>query len=87
MWLFRTRLDKLQTQVKNSVLIRIHHLAILIFRAFLRLKWIGHHFWCPIFIRQLSYYVNEYAFRYNHRNDVEPKFLTFLSRVAYQLVD
>lgn len=30
----------------------------------------------------LQHYVNEYAFRYNHRNDVAPMFLTFLNRVG-----
>ncbi|MBW8011774.1 MAG: IS1595 family transposase [Chloroflexi bacterium] len=28
----------------------------------------------------LQTYLNEYAFRYNHRNDIRPMFLTFLSR-------
>jgi transposase-like protein len=30
----------------------------------------------------LQSYVNEYAFRYNHRNDVTPMFLTFLERAS-----
>lgn len=30
----------------------------------------------------LHQYVNEYAFRYSHRNDVTPMFQTFLNRVA-----
>ena len=30
--------------------------------------------------KYLQNYLNEYAFRYNHRNDVTPMFLTFLSR-------
>ncbi len=29
----------------------------------------------------LQYYLDEYAFRYNHRDDIKPMFLTFLSRV------
>lgn|SRR5574341_492462 len=29
----------------------------------------------------LQHYLDEYAFRYNHRDDVRPMFLTFLSRV------
>lgn len=32
--------------------------------------------------RYLQHYVNEYAFRYNHRNDETPMFLTFLRRVG-----
>lgn len=31
--------------------------------------------------KYLQNYVNEYAFRYNHRNDVIPMFFSFLSRV------
>jgi len=31
--------------------------------------------------KYLQNYLNEYAFRYNHRDDVTPMFLTFLSRV------
>lgn len=31
--------------------------------------------------KYLQHYLNEYAFRYNHRDDVTPMFLTFLSRV------
>jgi len=30
----------------------------------------------------LQHYLNEYAFRYNHRNDVTPMFLSFLRRSA-----
>ena len=30
--------------------------------------------------KYLQQYLNEYAFRYNHRDDVTPMFLTFLSR-------
>lgn len=33
----------------------------------------------------LQHYVNEYTFRYNHRNDVTPMFQTFLSRVGLAL--
>jgi hypothetical protein len=29
----------------------------------------------------LRYYLNEYAFHYNHRDDITPMFLSFLSRV------
>jgi len=32
----------------------------------------------------LQHYLDEYAFRYNHRNDVTPMFLTFLSRAISQ---
>jgi transposase-like protein len=35
----------------------------------------------------LQHYVNEYAFRYNHRNDVTPMFRTFLRRVGVGLDD
>ena len=35
--------------------------------------------------KYLQSYVNEYAFRYNHRMDVTPMFKTFLSRVAMAL--
>jgi transposase len=31
--------------------------------------------------KYLQNYLDEYAFRYNHRDDVRPMFLTFLSRV------
>lgn len=31
--------------------------------------------------RHLQNYLDEYSFRYNHRNDVKPMFLSFLSRV------
>lgn len=30
----------------------------------------------------LQQYINEYAFRFNHRNDITPMFLTFLRRMA-----
>jgi hypothetical protein len=30
----------------------------------------------------LQEYVNEYAFRYSHRNDVEPMFFTMLNQVV-----
>lgn len=36
--------------------------------------------------KYLQQYLNEYSFRYNHRNDVTPMFLTFLRR-ACQTVD
>lgn len=32
--------------------------------------------------KYLQHYLNEYAFRYNHRNDVTPMFLSFLSLAA-----
>ena len=32
--------------------------------------------------KYLQSYLNEYAFRYNHRNDVTPMFLSFLSQMA-----
>lgn len=32
--------------------------------------------------KYLQHYLNEYSFRYNHRNDVIPMFLTFLRRLA-----
>ncbi|MBW8010964.1 MAG: transposase [Chloroflexi bacterium] len=32
--------------------------------------------------RHLQHYLNEYAFRYNHRNDITPMFLTFLFRMT-----
>lgn len=35
--------------------------------------------------KYLQYYVNEYAFRYSHRNDVTPMFRTFLSRIGRPL--
>jgi len=43
-----------------------------------------HHGVAPEYLQQ---YVNEYAFRYNHRNDVTPMFQTFLSRVSSELGD
>jgi transposase-like protein len=33
----------------------------------------------------LQSYLNEYAFRYNHRNDITPMFLTFLHRMAMEV--
>jgi len=30
----------------------------------------------------LQNYLDEYSFRYNHRHDVEPMFLTFLRQIA-----
>lgn len=38
-----------------------------------------HHGVSPLYLQQ---YVNEYAFRYNHRKDNTPMFVTFLSRVG-----
>lgn len=35
--------------------------------------------------KYLQHYLNEYAFRYNHRNDVTPMFLSFLSLAASPL--
>lgn len=35
--------------------------------------------------KYLQSYVNEYAFRYNHRNDEQPMFLAFLDRISFQL--
>jgi len=35
--------------------------------------------------KHLQSYINEYAFRYNHRMDVTPMFKTFLNRVAMAL--
>ena len=32
--------------------------------------------------QHLQHYLNEYAFRYNHRDDVKPMFFSFLSRVG-----
>lgn len=32
--------------------------------------------------KYLQHYVNEYAFRYNHRNDETPMFMTFMARMA-----
>ncbi|MAT96872.1 MAG: IS1595 family transposase [Anaerolineaceae bacterium] len=32
----------------------------------------------------LQCYLNEYAFRYNHRNDVTPMFVSFLSQMAHK---
>lgn len=32
--------------------------------------------------KYLQHYLNEYSFRYNHRNDISPMFLTFLRRMA-----
>jgi transposase-like protein len=32
----------------------------------------------------LQNYLDEYSFRYNHRHDIEPMFLTFLRRIAKQ---
>ncbi len=32
--------------------------------------------------RYLQHYLNEYAFRYNHREDARPMFFAFLARVA-----
>jgi transposase-like protein len=34
--------------------------------------------------KYLQYYLNEYAFRYNHRDDETPMFMTMLSRLALQ---
>ncbi len=31
--------------------------------------------------KYLQYYLDEYAFRYNHRKDITPMFFSFLSRV------
>jgi transposase-like protein len=33
--------------------------------------------------RYLQHYVNEYTFRYNHRNDVQPMFLTMLHKIVF----
>jgi transposase len=41
-----------------------------------------HHGVAPKYLQQ---YINEYAFRYNHRNDVTPMFQTFLHRVGAEL--
>ena len=35
--------------------------------------------------KYLQSYLNEYAFRYNHRNDVTPMFLSFLDRVGIEV--
>jgi transposase len=35
--------------------------------------------------RYLQFYVNEYAFRYNHRNDATPMFQTILGRVGMSI--
>ena len=35
--------------------------------------------------KYLQSYLNEYAFRYNHRNDVTPMFLSFLNQVGVQV--
>jgi transposase len=32
--------------------------------------------------KRLQKYINEYSFRYNHRDDERPMFWAFLSRVA-----
>lgn len=32
--------------------------------------------------KYLQSYINEYGFRYNHRNDIKPMFLTVLSQVG-----
>ncbi len=37
--------------------------------------------------KYLQQYVNEYTFRYNHRNDVTPMFQSFLHRVGALLGD
>lgn len=36
--------------------------------------------------KYLQHYLNEYAFRYNHRNDTRPMFQTFLRRVGTPVV-
>jgi transposase len=41
-----------------------------------------HHGVAPKYLQQ---YVNEYVFRYNHRNDVTPMFQTFLHRASAEL--
>jgi transposase len=38
-----------------------------------------HHGVSPLYLQQ---YVNEYVFRYNHRKDVTPMFLTLLNRTG-----
>ena len=38
-----------------------------------------HHGVAPYYLQQ---YVNEYVFRYNHRKDVTPLFMTILSRAS-----
>lgn len=43
-----------------------------------------HHGVSPEYLQQ---YVNEYVFRYNHRNDATPMFLTLLNRAALVLGD
>ena len=35
--------------------------------------------------KYLQSYVNEYSFRYNHRNDEKPMFQTFLSRISSRI--
>ena len=35
----------------------------------------------------LQHYVNEYAFRYNHRNDIIPMFQTLLDRISADFGD
>lgn len=42
-----------------------------------------HHGVSPLYLQQ---YVNEYVFRYNHRNDTTPMFKTFLYRAGVSLV-
>jgi len=37
--------------------------------------------------KYLQHYINEYAFRYNHRKDTQPMFQTFLRRVGLPLGD
>lgn len=36
------------------------------------------------FAKHLQGYLDSYAFRYNHRNDLSPLFLTLLGRIARQ---
>lgn len=71
-------------QMKLYVMGNVHTQTIEGFWALVKTGIIGVYHGCSK--KYLQSYINEYAFRYNHRNDETPMFKTFLNRVAVQVL-
>lgn len=67
-------------QLKIYVMGNVHTQTMEGFWALVKTGIIGVYHGCSK--KYLQHYLNEYVFRYNHRNDTTPMFLTFLRRAA-----
>jgi transposase-like protein len=70
-------------QMKVYVMGNVHTQTIEGFWALVKTGVIGVYHGCSK--KYLQTYINEYAFRYNHRNDETPMFKTFLGRVGMKV--